>query len=155
MIKISYLTAFSFEMINIFIGYSIKMNIVEYKIYKEDISKNIRFQFRKSIFGGEYMDFFSVIILSMICEATWETIKMAIPFKIEKWVDRVCAMAIGIFLAIASEVDFLYMVGIQLSIPYLGMILTGLLISRGSNFMHDILSTISNVHQSTKTNNKQ
>lgn len=96
------------------------------------------------------MDFFYVMVLAMVCEAIWETIKMAIPGKIENWLDRICVMIIGIFLALESGIDFLKLVGISFKIPYLGAVLTGLLISRGSNFMHDILATINNMQQNTK-----
>lgn len=100
------------------------------------------------------MNSLSLIGLAMICESIWETIKMAIPYKLPDWGDRIGVMAIGILLSIASGVDLMNMIGIPLRIPALGMIFTGLLISRGSNFMHDILVAVNNMQQNTKTRKK-
>ena len=96
------------------------------------------------------MKILSLVILAMIGEAVWETAKMVWQNgKIST--DRIGAIAIGELLAIGAGMDILAMVGIPLSIPYLGMILTGLLISRGANFVHDLLKSINNLQQNTKT----
>jgi hypothetical protein len=93
----------------------------------------------------------SLIILALIGEALWETLKLT-------WqngklsIDRVGALVIGELLAIGAGVDLLAMVGVPLKIPYAGLVLTGLLISRGANFIHDLLQSISNVQQNTKPN---
>ncbi len=96
------------------------------------------------------MNILSLIILALIGEALWETLKLT-------WqngklsIDRVGALLIGELLAIGTGLDLMAMVGVPLKIPYVGMILTGLLISRGANFIHDLLASISNVRQNTKT----
>ena len=97
------------------------------------------------------MNILSLIILALIGEALWETLKLT-------WqngklsIDRVGALLIGELLAIGTGLDLMAMVGVPLKIPYVGMILTGLLISRGANFIHDLLQSISNVQQNTKPN---
>lgn len=100
------------------------------------------------------MNGLSLVVLAFICESIWETIKMAIPYKLPKWGDRIGVMAIGILLSIASGLDLMSMIGIPLRMPALGMIFTGLLISRGSNFMHDILAAVNNIQQNTKNHKK-
>lgn len=95
------------------------------------------------------MDFVQFIVIAFLVEATWETLKMV-------WqdgkvsVDRVGALIIGLLLAIGTRLDLLAIVGIPIYIPYLGTVLTGLLISRGANFAHDIFETISSLYQGTK-----
>jgi hypothetical protein len=95
------------------------------------------------------MDFMSFIVIAMIGEAVWETGKMI-------WqdgklnFDRIGAMIVGLILSLGTGLDFMATVGISMRVPYLGMIFTGILISRGANFMHDILSSINNVHQKSK-----
>lgn len=84
----------------------------------------------------------SLVILSLIVETVWETVKMAVPLKIPDWGDRIGAMCIGLLLAIGTGLDIMVILQIPIHIPYLGLILTGLLISRGSNFMHDILAKV-------------
>jgi hypothetical protein len=46
--------------------------------------------------------------------------------------------------------DFLVALGIPLQVPYLGIILTGILVSRGANFMHDLLGSVNAIYQSKK-----
>ncbi len=95
------------------------------------------------------MNILSLIVLALIGEAVWETLKMVWQNgKIS--VDRIGALIIGLLLAIGAGLDLMAMVGIPMRIPYVGMVLTGLLISRGANFMHDILQSINNIQQNTK-----
>lgn len=84
----------------------------------------------------------SLIILSLIVETVWETIKMAVPFKFPDWGDRIGAMCIGMLLAVGTGLDIMAVLQIPVHIAYVGLILTGLLVSRGSNFMHDMFSKI-------------
>jgi hypothetical protein len=53
-------------------------------------------------------------------------------------------------VAIGGKIDFMTAVGVPINIPYAGMIFTGLLISRGSNFMHDLLQNVNNFQQKNK-----
>ena len=48
----------------------------------------------------------------------------------------------GIFMAMAYKIDLLKLVNIESDIPYIGCVLTGILFSRGSNYIHDILKTL-------------
>lgn len=95
------------------------------------------------------MNIMSIIIIALIGEALWETLKMT-------WqqgkvsIDRVGALIIGLVLALGTGLDLMAMIGVPMKVPYVGMILTGLLISRGANFVHDILASINNIQQNTK-----
>jgi hypothetical protein len=91
-----------------------------------------------------------IIVIACITEALWETIKL---FKNPKGLnfDRVGAVILGIVIAAAGRLDIFSFIGFPLSIKYLGYILTGLLISRGSNFVHDILGTVGGVYQGNKS----
>lgn len=95
------------------------------------------------------MSLASVAILALIGEALWETLKV-IWDKGKLSIDRIGALVIGLVLSFATGTDLLKLVGLQSKIPFLGIILTGILISRGANFMHDILSSINNLNQNTK-----
>jgi hypothetical protein len=96
------------------------------------------------------MTILNLIVLAMIGEAIWETTKMIWQDgKIS--IDRVGAVAVSELLTISTGTNIFSVVGISLYIPYLGIILTGLLISRGSNFMHDLLASISNIQRNTKS----
>lgn len=86
-------------------------------------------------------ELFKIVVLSLIVESVWESLKMLWQRgKIS--IDRIGALSIGILLSIGAKIDLLELAGVSLIIPYLGMILTGLLISRGSNFTHDLIKKI-------------
>ena len=95
------------------------------------------------------MGFAQFMVIAFIVEAVWETLKMV-------WqdgklsIDRVGAIVIGLLLAVGTRLDLLELVGIPVYIPYMGIVLTGLLISRGANFAHDLLESISSLHQDLK-----
>ena len=95
------------------------------------------------------MGFVQFLVIAFIVEAIWETLKMV-------WqdgklsIDRVGAVIVGLLLALGTRLDLLEMIGIPTYIPYMGVVLTGLLISRGANFAHDLLETISSLHQELK-----
>ena len=95
------------------------------------------------------MQLISLLVLATIGEAVWETLKMAWQDK-KRTVDRIGALVVGILIAFATGVDILSLVNLPSKIPALGLILTGILISRGSNFVHDILASIDNVHIKSK-----
>ncbi|QGU95674.1 hypothetical protein GOM49_11760 [Clostridium bovifaecis] len=96
------------------------------------------------------MNIMTLIVIAMIGEAVWETLKMLWQRKQKFNFDRIGALIISLVLSFSTGLDMLALVGIPTKIPYVGVALTGILISRGSNFMHDIIASISNVYQNTK-----
>lgn len=74
-------------------------------------------------------------------EAVWQTAKMV-------WqeghlqVDRVGALGVAIFACVAARADLFQLFGVGLDVPYAGAILTGILVSRGANAVHDVLGAI-------------
>lgn len=52
------------------------------------------------------------------------------------------SLAFGIFIAVAYKIDLLKLANIESEIPHIGCVLTGILFSRGSNYVHDILQTL-------------
>jgi hypothetical protein len=91
-------------------------------------------------------------MLAFLVETFWEIVKRVIPgnVKIPDWVDVMGSLAIGLLLAFDAKADLLALLGLQFNIPYLGIIITGLAISRGSNFMHDLIGSVSKIYQSKK-----
>ena len=54
----------------------------------------------------------------------------------------VLSLIFGIFIAVAYKIDLLKLADIESEMPYIGSILTGVLISRGSNYIYDLMSKI-------------
>ena len=93
-----------------------------------------------------------LLILSAIGEAAWQTLKLVwepnANRKLGKFhPDKIGALAVGVLIAFGSGLDLPAMVGIPMSIPYLGIILTGVLISRGAGFAHDLLTYLKSLKE--------
>lgn len=92
----------------------------------------------------------TLVVVSMIGESVWETLKMV--WQKGKFnFNRIGALAVSILLAISTGVNILDIASIGSKIPHLGQVLTGILISRGANFTHDIVASINNVYKKSKT----
>ncbi len=52
------------------------------------------------------------------------------------------ALGVGILVSVATGFDLFELLGIEVQFPYVGSVLTGILASRGSNFLHDILKFV-------------
>lgn len=55
---------------------------------------------------------------------------------------KIVSIVLGIVVAIGFGVDLFAMFGLTSTIPYLGTVLSGLLMSRGANYISDILAKI-------------
>ena len=60
--------------------------------------------------------------------------------EIRTMILRYIAAFVGVLLCIAYRADLLAIVGLASPVPWTGPILTGLLIGRGANFVHDFAS---------------
>jgi chromate transport protein ChrA len=78
-----------------------------------------------------------IIVAALLAEAVWETGKMA-------WqegkvsIDRVGALVVGLVFALGAKLDICDVLGIGFMYPIIGQVLTGILLSRGANFVHDL-----------------
>ena len=87
------------------------------------------------------MSIVTIITIALLVEAIWETLKLV-------WqegklnVNTIGALIVGIGVSILAKIDIFTMQGISLSIPLIGWILTGILMSRGANFIHDLFNKL-------------
>lgn len=87
------------------------------------------------------MSIVTIITIALLVEAVWETLKMVWQEgKIS--VNTIGALIVGIAVSILAKIDIFAMQGISLSIPLVGWILTGVLMSRGANFIHDLFNKL-------------
>lgn len=87
------------------------------------------------------MSIVTIITIALLVEAIWETLKMV--WKDGKAnVNTIGALVVGIGVSILAKIDIFAMQGISLSVPLIGWILTGILMSRGANFIHDLFKKI-------------
>lgn len=86
-----------------------------------------------------------IITLAILCEAIWENLKMI--WENNKFsVNRLGALILSIILAVATQIDLFKVLDIEI-VPVIGNIFTGILISRGANFIHDLLVRIENLRK--------
>lgn len=87
------------------------------------------------------MSIVTIITVALLVEAIWETLKMVWQEgKIN--INTIGALIVGIAVSILAKIDIFAMQGITLSIPLIGWILTGILMSRGANFIHDLFNKL-------------
>ena len=87
------------------------------------------------------MSIVTIITIALLVEAIWETLKMTWQEgKIN--INTIGALIVGIAVSILAKIDIFAMQGISLSIPLVGWILTGILMSRGANFIHDLFNKL-------------
>ena len=80
---------------------------------------------------------FGLALLSIVVEGVICYFKRLINFELSVWC--IFSLVIGLALAGIFRIDLLYHAGIAANMPVLGYILTGILISRGSNYASDLI----------------
>ncbi len=83
----------------------------------------------------------SIMPLAIIIEATITYINQFFVDGEFCW-EMFLSIVLGILISIAYEIDIPKYLNLHSRIPYLSNILTGILISRGSNYIYDLMTKI-------------
>ena len=94
------------------------------------------------------MNYFGVVFLAVIVEGIITYIKEFFVKGKFQW-EMLISVAIGVLAAAAYQVDLLALAGMKTAVPCLGSILTGILISRGSNYIFDLIKAIGTAQAKT------
>ena len=87
------------------------------------------------------MEYAQLIIIAILIEAMWENIKMI--WQNGKFsIDKLGSLILSIVICILTKADIFPIVGISIVIPIVGSVLTGIIVSRGANFLHDLFNKI-------------
>lgn len=57
----------------------------------------------------------------------------------------ICSLVLGIITSVSYKLDLPKYLGLKSSITYIGSILTGILISRGSNYLYDLINKLTKI----------
>lgn len=87
------------------------------------------------------MEFAQLIIVAILVEAVWENCKM-IWQKGKFSINMLGALLVSILVCVLTKADIFPMVGLNITIPFIGSILTGIVVSRGSNFVNELFSKL-------------
>lgn len=90
------------------------------------------------------MDVFGLIFLAVVVEGLITYAKMAVVDKCLQW-QVVLSIALGILVALAYNCDLFVMFGLSASVPVVGNVLTGVVLSRGANYVSDLIKTLGNL----------
>lgn len=83
----------------------------------------------------------TIFILAVTVEALIEYAKLIFQDKVFNW-KQLVAVVLGIGLALLAQVDLYAIVGVTFILPYVGMVLTGIIFSRGANYVSDFIKLI-------------
>lgn len=87
------------------------------------------------------MQISAVLVMAVIVEAIVDYVKTWVVEKKIQW-QQIAAVLFGIAISFAYCLDIPALVGIESHVAYVGNVLTGILISRGSNYIHDLYKNI-------------
>lgn len=88
------------------------------------------------------MEYAQLVIVAILIEAIWENIKMI--WQNGKFsIDKIGSLIISILICILAKIDIFPIVNLSIMVPVIGSILTGIIVSRGANFVHDLFNKIS------------
>nr|WP_317413880.1 hypothetical protein [uncultured Solibaculum sp.] len=99
---------------------------------------------------------FSVaIIVEALLEYTKSVVYMFTRGCVKCGIIRICAAIIGVGLALLTGVNLFAEFNIPISQPWIGSVLTGIIISRGSNYLNDIISRLTNPTSAVSSSNSK
>jgi hypothetical protein len=84
--------------------------------------------------------FFILLVFAILVEAIINMTIGDIPTP--KWVKRFSAIALGVAVCIVWKVGIIGLLGIEGGMPTFDYVITGIVISRGSNIVNDIITRI-------------
>jgi len=94
------------------------------------------------------MQFLTLILVAILIEGIITYVK---PFFVNgkfQW-QMLVGLGLGIAVALIYNVDVFAMLKIGTAIPYIGAILTGILLSRGSNYIFDLVKALQGASSNT------
>ena len=81
------------------------------------------------------------IIIAILAEALYDTIKLILPFNPAPQVDRAAVIVLAVFMCVATGSDLFATFGVVL--PWnSGAFFSGILCSRGANYLHDLVGKL-------------
>ena len=90
--------------------------------------------------------FLSIMVIALLAETIWENLKMVWQ-KGKISIDRIGALVVSIIVSLSTQLDIFSILNFGISVPFVGSFLTGILISRGANVIHDLLNKIEKLTQ--------
>lgn len=88
--------------------------------------------------------FFALFLIAVTIEAITTYIRTWFVDNHFQW-QQALTCVLGIALAFAYNLDYLRLFEVEALVPYVGSVLTGIVISRGSNYLFDFLKKVTDI----------
>ena len=85
--------------------------------------------------------FFALIVLSIFTEAVITYLRELLP----KLQPLTLSIIIGIVAAVLYKADAPALLGLHSGVPYVGEVITGFIVARGSNYVYDLIGRFTNM----------
>lgn len=85
--------------------------------------------------------FVTLFVLAVLCEAVVEWVKDLVP-AIAGTGAKIAALVVGLVLTFGAGQNLFSLIGVQFTYPIVGTILAGIIVSRGSNYIHDLIAKL-------------
>lgn len=89
------------------------------------------------------MDYAQLIIIAILVEAIWENLKM-IWDKNKLNINMLGSLLLSMIICVLARINIFKIVGIELIVPIIGYLLTGIVVARGANFVNDLFTKLNN-----------
>ncbi len=94
----------------------------------------------------------SLLVVSVMVEAVWEALKPAWPRFLSEWeeekgvpVHEFGVLSLGVILCVGTGTDVFKIIDMPVNIPYAGNVITGIIVARGSNFVHYFFDALKHI----------
>ena len=87
------------------------------------------------------MDYAQLIIIAILVEAIWENLKM-IWDKNKLNINMLGSLLLSMIICVLAQINIFKIVGIELIVPIIGSLMTGIIVSRGANFVNDLFKKL-------------
>lgn len=87
------------------------------------------------------MDYAQLIIIAILVEAIWENLKM-IWDKNKLNINMLGSLLLSMIICVLARINIFEIVGINLIVPVIGSLMTGIIVSRGANFVNDLFKKL-------------
>jgi hypothetical protein len=87
------------------------------------------------------MKFSTILIMAVLTEAVITYAKTFVVDRKIKW-QMIAAVILSVVVCIAYSLDIPALIGIEGTVPYVGNIIKGILVSRGSNYIYDLFGLL-------------
>ena len=86
-----------------------------------------------------------IVMIAIILEGMITYFKEFFVMGVFPW-QMILSLILGIIVAVAYKLDLPKYLNMESQIPYVGCILTGILISRGSNYVYNTIKVLNLIH---------